>query len=258
MAYTVIWFSKKVPEASRTAHLSHFMIGLVLAVFVVGLPLLAFYAGYTYMAPENMQNRLERQTMEVTSAVRDKQALEEKLDKLRAELNSLQVENLAEINKRAEAEARVSMIQTAKSQALEDVKKLKQENAELRAQLDVFQDILQPTSETLPIQCYNVTVREKQNGLNYSLSFLKTDNKDTRELTINLQARVLSGANVAALSETSIQAGDVEKQIRMTRLLTTTGEIEGDFPENGVRVLDIRGYKEGDDGTLVTHCWKSF
>lgn len=259
MAYTVVWFSKQNPHASRTWHLSHVVIGAVLFFFVLFLPLLAFYLGYTYMAPENMQNRLERQTIEYASAEKKSQELEGEVSRLQAELNKIQVENLQEINKRAEAEARVSMVETARSAALQEVKKLKTENADLRTQLDIFQDILQPTSETLPIQCYNVSVREKSDGLDYSLSLLKTDNKDTRELKMNLHARVLTGAaNVATLSETDIAEADREKYVEMTRLLTTSGSIDGDFPENGVRVLDIRGYKVGEDDTLITHCWKAF
>lgn len=258
MAYTVIWFSKEAPEASRTAHLSRLAIGSTLLLLVVVLPLLAFFLGYNYMAPENMKNRLERQTTEVTAALADNQKLEQEVARLRDEINKLQVENLREINRRAEAEARVSMVETAKSRALTDLEKLKKENNELRSQLDIFHDILQPASETLPVQCYNVNVTQKRDGLAYTLSLLKTDNKDTRELAITLRPRVLTGQNVATLSESDSQTDIPPKQIEMSRLLTTSGEVSGSFPENGVRVLDIRGYKGGGDGKLVTHCWKAF
>ena len=258
MAYTVIWFSKKAPEASKTLHVSHFMIFAILAVFVVGLPLVSFWAGYTYVAPEAMQKRLERQTLEVASAIDKKKTLQKKIDQLRDDLNHLQMENLAEINKRAEAEARISMVEAAKKSALDDLEKLKEKNQELRSQLDIFQDILQPTSETLPIQCYKVDVNQNENELTYKISLLKTDNEDTREMTINLKARILEGMNLSTLSEVDIADKDKKKQIKMAKLLSTSGKIRGEFTQNGVQVLDIRGYIDGEDDKLALHCWKAF
>ena len=260
MAYTVIWFSKHAPEASRTAHVSSLALICSLLFLVVLLPVFAFYVGYTYMAPENIQNRLERQTLEVTSSLHENQKLKEKIDHLNDELNKLQIESLSEINKRAEAEARVSMVEIVKSKALEDLNELKKKNAELRSQLDVFRDILQPTSENLPIQCYNVSAEINKNGqtLNYKFSLLKTDNKDTQELSINLQVRVLAGVNLATLDEIDINKEDQQKQIKISKLLTTSGKARGNFAEDGVRVLDVRGYEEGAAHKLLTHCWKSF
>lgn len=259
MAYTVLWFSRKDPHAaSRTAHVSRGgIVGLLLFLLVV-LPGFAFYLGYIYMAPENMKHRLERQTLEVTEIQKQSQQQARELLALKERYNALQVDNLNEINKRAEAEARVSMVETARSAALGQVQKLEAENAELRAQLDIFQDILQPSSETLPVQCYNVSVQETSDGIKYSLSLLKTDNKDTRELDMDLQVRVLTGANVATLNEVKIAKKDRVHEVKMARLLTTSGSVEGSFGKQGVRVLDIRGYGSKNDDKLMTHCWKAF
>ena len=259
MAYTVLWFSRKDPHAaSRTMHVTRLSIIAVVLFLLVVLPVLAFYLGYIYMAPENMQQRLERQIVEVTNSAKQTQELEKELMALKEKYNALQVENLTEINKRAEAEARVSMVETARSAALERAKKLEGQNADLRGQLDIFQDILQPSSETLPVQCYNVSVQETSDGIKYSLSLLKTDNKDTRELEMDLQVRVLVGANVATLNETEIAKKDRLHEVKMARLLTTSGSVDGSFGKDGVRVLDIRGYGSKKDDKLMTHCWKSF
>ena len=258
MAYTVIWFSKNEPEASKTVHVSLTMFFTVVAFFVVVLPLVSFWSGYTYVAPEKMKKRLENQAIEVSSALREKEEMQQKVAEMRDDLNHLQIENLSEINRRAEAEARISIVKSAKKSALDELKELKEKNAELNSQLDIFKDILQPTSETLPIQCYQVKVSQNDDELDYKISLLKTDNEDTRKMKINIHARILAGMNLSTLNEIDIVEKEKNKQIEMARLLNTSGKIRGDFIENGVQVLDIRGYIDGEDDKLVLHCWKAF
>lgn len=258
MSYTIIWFAKHRPDAaSKTLHISRAGLwGALAAVFVV-MPAAFFFWGAVQASPEAARSRLEAQTLEVTGLTAKYRKTEDQFKALQRRHQELQAEYLAETGRRAEVEARLEIAENARANALQRLSETEKKQLELSDKLAIFKDIFKPTEEAIPVQCYNIEAAETAEGVKYQLSLMKTDIKDTKNLDIQLQMRILTGATVVTLGEAALDKAERTKNTSLTRQVAVSGLIRGRFPKKGMRVLDVRGY-DGTGKKLLTHCWKVF
>ncbi len=258
MSYTIIWFSKHDPDAmSKTLHVSRFALwGCVVAV-LVGLPLLSFFIGYRNTAPERLQERLEAQITEFTDLSEEASNTKIKYQELQKSHQQLQDEYLSETGRRAEMEARVSIVENVRASALERLEKAEKREAELQSKLKMFEDIFKPAEEALPVQCFNISVKDRSKSIKYAVTLMKSDKSDSAKLDMSLQLRVMTGSTILSLGEDTLEDADRTRETSLTRQMNLSGSIRGNFAKKGMRVLDIRGY-DSTGKKLLTHCWKTF
>jgi hypothetical protein len=230
--------------------------GALAAVFII-VPAIFFMWGANQASPEAVRKRLEAQTLEFAEISQKYQRTDEQFKELQRRYQQLQQEYLSETGRRAEVEARLEIAENARVNALQRLDQAEKTQVELSDKLAVFKDIFKPTEEAIPVQCYNIDAEETTGGVKYKLALMKTDNKDTDNLEVELQMRVLAGANVVTLGEAALDKADRTRSTEFTRQTALSGIIRGDFPKKGMRVLDVRGYDKSGK-KLLTHCWKVF
>lgn len=258
MSYTIIWFAKHRPDAaSKTLHISHAGLWGALATMFVVVPVVFFLWGAGQASPEAVRSRLEAQTLEVAELTAKHRKTDDQFKQLQRRYQELQAEYLAETGRRAEIEARLEITENARANALQSLDEAEKKRLELSDKLAVFKDIFKPTEDAIPVQCYNIEVTETREGINYQLALMKTDIKDTKNLDVDLQMRVLTGSNVVTLGEAALDKADRMRSTSLTRQVALSGIIRGQFPKKGMRVLDVRGYDKSGK-KLLTHCWKVF
>lgn len=258
MSYTIIWFAKHRPDAaSKTVHVSRAALwGSLVAVFVA-VPAVFFYLGARDGAPNAVRDRLEKQIFEFSELTTRAKKTEEDFKSLQRRYQDLQKEYLSETGTRAELEARLEIVENARASALQRLDDAEKKQVELNDKLAMYKDIFKPSEEAIPIQCYNIDASETSEGVRYNMSLMKTDNKDNDMVNLDLQMRVLTGANVVALGEANTEKADRTRTTSLTREVALSGIIRGDFPKKGMRVLDVRGYDKSGK-KLLAHCWKVF
>lgn len=258
MSYTVVWFAKHRPDtASKTMHVSRGILWGGLAFLFVIIPATFFALGARQASPEAVRERLEAQTFEFAQVTKKANKVQDDYDDLQRRYQKLQAEYLDETGRRAEVEARLEIVENARANALKRLDEAEKNQLELSDKLAVFKDIFKPTEDAIPVQCYNIEADESSEGVRYKLAMMKTDNKDEKQLDIELQMRVLTGSNVVTLGEAALDKADRTRSTSFTRQVSLSGLIRGEFPKKGMRVLDVRGYDK-DGQKLLTHCWKVF
>ena len=257
MAYTIIFIPKHNPHHEpRTLTLPRWLV-IALPLAIVLLPIALFWVGYDVLAPTVLKNRLEAQTDEFVEISSQNKELSQKYNRLDTAYRELQKNILAETNRRAEAEARVTILENARATALEKLEQTEQKVIDLNNKLSMYEDIFRPASEALQLQCFNISIDSKRDSIDYSVQLMKTDKNDRKELPLTVKFRVLTGPSVLSLGEGMVDDADRVKETSLDSLRQLTGSIRGEFSGEGVRMLDIRAYEKGTD-RLAGHCWKAF
>ena len=246
MAYTVIILSRH-GSSSRTFDVPRPLAWVVLG-WAVAAPLLAFAFGWI-SSPVKHQVQAYKDhaaVAELTTRVGD---LEIQRDTLQTQLDT-------ERASRAQAETKAAIVDNARATAAERLEKTESDLADKTWQLSVYEDLLQPSKERLPLQCYNLEITPSEKQVSYSFQMLKTDPKDKDEIEIFLRMRLLSGPSVMALDASHLNDVDREFGATITQSRSFSGILRTNTPKDGLRLFDARVYDKSNK--LIGHCWKAF
>lgn len=255
MAYTFIFLSQTdTRQSTRTWHVGRWLFRL-LVLLLLAIPFGTFYAGVHLFSAEELSGKVYKLQRDAIVLKQEITNLESAYEALSDERDQLE-EQLAEQNReRAEAQARIAMIDNARANTSLQLQESRETVNDLTRRVRVYESLIDPNSEQLPVQCYRIEANPRGDTLRYGVQFLKTDNKDDRVMDLNVQFRVVSGPSITNLTESELSDDDKVRKTDIVSHRSISGTIGAKVAEEGMRILDIKAY-EGDN--LVSQCWKVF
>jgi hypothetical protein len=225
---------------------------------LVLLPLGGFWVSYSWVGPARLGEDV-RQLKETTKTARENESffkaqydvLVEENEKLRADLKEAR-------SLLAEMDAKFTMVETARLEATDEAASAEEELLNLRRSVKFYEQLMKPTNEQAPLQCFNMDLRLNKGTVTYAVTFMKNNRKDTSSLSADVAFRVLAGANVMKLDpdEAAVGAPVHERRIKLTKDYRLTGKFRVKNLPAGVRLLDIKAYD--NKNRVIAQCWKSF
>lgn len=257
MSYTVLILAdSNTRSAARTFRCSArtFWLGFFLLTV---MPIAFLLYSYFYFIPKEQADRIDalQQKLVGTASELDllrqqNQALSTQTDRLTADLDT-------ERQHRAAAEARVDVAENMRSASASALQTRENELFEINKKLAFYEELLRPANASGDVQCYNINVDTKPDGLSFSLMLMRA-NKAAKTTDVEMRFRVLSGLGVMQLGDENVDAADRVRKIKLGKDQRVTGVLKGNFPETGVRVLDVKVHDTTKNNNLIGHCWKAF
>lgn len=231
-------------------HLSKFWLLFWLSAIFIW-PVAAYFLSYYQLVPKMIGE-------EVAEMAAELQTLSEvELDNTTLKNKNIQLEEtLAEERKyRAEAEARVAIVENARANAATELQQAENKIFELKNRLGFYSALMEKSSEKLPLQCFNIQQSLKGEKLSYKVNFMleDIDNKDQKEYKVKF--RVIGASNLS-MEEVEKLPSLQEREIKLRRDIHIEGDLKVAASQESLRILDIRAYDKADK--LAARCWKAF
>lgn len=231
-------------------HISRFwLLFWVFAIFI--WPFASYFVSYYILAPKIIGT-------EVADMAADLHLLSEvKSENIKIQKqNSGLIDLLEEERKfRAEAEARVAIVENARATATEDLQKTENTVFELKNRLGFYNALMEKSAEKAPAQCFNIQLSPKSDKLQYKVNFMLEDVDNKVKKSYKVKLRIIS-ANNLSIGEVEALPVVQERDISLKRDIHITGDIKIGKSEETLRILDIRAYDTS--GKLSARCWKAF
>lgn len=256
MAYSIIIMRTDRPDkSSKMLTVPRLLLwGLVMWFFLA--PMATFYFTYFEIAPTFLvkeAGQLSRSLKNVNHALAD---LRTENKTLLAENERLSAESSLDREQRAEAETKIAIAQNAKITATSRQQELEDKVYELEQALGFYEEFVKPATTKNILQCFNIKVTPTRNRLDYSVNFLRNDQKKKDKITGKVRFRVLSGDNVLNLEENDSMESVAVRDLSLKKDRVLRGKIMMELPEEGLRILDIKAYDT--ENNVIAHCWKAF
>lgn len=250
-AYTILIMRRDATD--RRPHTLHISGGLFWSVILagIGLPILGFGVSAGYIAPAWLKfnfDRLERQVEGAKQTEQNNANLTADNQKLADQLQS-------ERSSRAEAEARLTMAETARIEANNRLTELEAENVNLRRDLASYERMLKPKIDKELVECADISAKAVENGMEYAATISKISGNVTLPPSLTAVVSVLSGNNVVTLDQSGKVNKTTNHALDLKKSQKISGKITANLPTQATRVLDI---KIKDATRVVGYCWKSF
>ncbi len=229
---------------------------ILLGVFILGFPLLGFWISYQYVAPWLLKLDIQQLEASQKNARQMADEVSAQFDAVLEENQELRDQLTIESSKRAELEARLQIVQTAREEVGMKVADMESELLTLQRKVKFFDTLLKPQEDELALQCYNLSAERAGQGVKYGVSLMKSDRKDKKSISVNIEFQVLQGARAE-----DMQVSDIEQPPLHTRQATfsDTQRLTGTFNipdmQEGIRLLHIRAFR---GQKLLATCWKTF
>lgn len=195
--------------------------------------------------------------VELEGLKEDHNHLEEAYEGLEHEHQTLLTKYKKVSQEKAEAETRLSLSENAKGQSATRVQELESEVIKLERQVAFYEKLVTPETEEEVLQCFNISIKKKENKLTYGINFLKHDQKDQSRLETDVKLKVLYGENITNLQEETLSEKESSRDMWLTQSRRLRGSLQTSVPEQGLHILDIKAYSK-EDGKIIAHCWKAF
>ncbi|MEC9292320.1 MAG: DUF6776 family protein [Pseudomonadota bacterium] len=257
MAYHITIFTQdNTSRGGRHFKIRKPLFWICLMLFLV-LPSLAHYTIIFHIMPTYAVKKAQGMEEEITGLASGVYTLEEENTLLKARLKSITTELEEEQAVRSELAARIAIAENARSSFANKAQQLEQEVIDLRASTKFYEDILNPSETVGELQCYNITTSLNKGTLKYGVNFLHQNQNNTTSKKYKIVVNVMSGVKASDLENMEIQDGDDVKEVKFKKSYTMKGSLDVTLPDNKLRMLDVRAYKDGTN-ELVGHCWKAF
>lgn len=255
MAYTLILMRRdRTDRKPVTVHLTYTRFW-VLLVLLVGLPVAAFMVSYYLVAPAKLGADISQMQADRAEALATLAPLEEENDELKARVTQLQKTLQTERQQRAEAEARITIAETARYEGASRVGDMEEELISLRQSLKFYEELVRPKTERDLLKCFNISAEMKGKKLTYGINFLKNDTDNKDKIQVNVQMRILQGNAEMKTPETSEVEPIQSRSLGFTNSYRLTGSFTYEPTGGGLRILDVRGLDE--ENRVIAHCWKA-
>jgi hypothetical protein len=214
-------------------------------------PFAAYLISYYVVAPKIIGN-------EVADMAADLHMLSEVKEEnqdLRDNNESLSKSLSEERKYRAEAEARVAIVENARATAMSKLQKTENTAFELKNRLAFYSALMEKSAEKAPVQCFNIQLENKGENLGYKVNFMIEDVDNKVKKTYKVKFRVIDASN---LSVDEVEKLPVvhSREISFRRDVHISGDIKIGESEEALRIIDIRAYDRSDK--LSARCWKAF
>lgn len=254
MPYTITIFNRDRTDKSPVTITLPKGLFWGIAVVCVVIPLALFWLATMILAPQYAGYEVG----EMRQKASQYDELKELTDQQTKDIKRFQ-ETLEQTNQQlAEATARLTITESARSESASTQESLENQVASLQKKVDFYQSFLKPVTDRNEIQCYNIQATPAKDGksLSYSVQFLRTEQKAKGTFIGKIRYRVLSGGQVVQLADTGSTA-DGTDSIKFERDITERGTLKVKVPAEGsLRILDVK--VSDAKGEVVGHCWKSF
>ena len=257
MAYTLIFIRRESTDSNPyTLNLSKPVFYGALGA-LLGLPLIGFFLATFFLAPSYMDNEVTEIRTGYKESSAKLAALEETHKNILETHDFLQEELAKEREVRAEAEAHITIAESARAEAVSSAQELEKKLSDKDRELVFYQAFVKPQTEQKDLQCFNISATFKKGQLNYGVNFLRTDQKAKNKIKSTVKYRLLVGEDVIDLNEGREFVPPVHSQdMSMVKQNRLTGKFKASVPNEGLRILDIKAYDRSD--RVIAHCWKAF
>jgi len=255
----ILMETHRTDKAPRSLHLSRGRLAWVIAA-IIGLPLIGFALGMLLFAPLFLNEEAQTARRDADDAQIELRTLRQTEEDLLVQVVRLQEQLNAEQQARATAEARITIAETARAEAINRLQSLEGEVLQLGQRNAFFESFMTPQVDLDVLQCFNISAREEGNRVRYGVNFMKNDQSDRTRIAATVQFRVRTGEALLNDSLNAEQRAETELpilhtvDIAMTKDVRTTGSFEAELPDEGLKILDIRAIDA--EGNALAHCWK--
>ncbi len=224
---------------------------IIFWLFIIFIwPFVSYFVAYNIIAPKIIGNEVAdiSAELQMLSEVKDENI---KIKKANEILN----EDLAKEKKyRAEAEARIAIVENARATATENLQKSEDKIFELKNKLGFYSALIDKSDSKATLQCFNIQIEKKSSSLSYKVNFMINDanNKKTREYKVKFR---IIGAKNLSLEKVEDLPILHTRDIKLKRDVHLTGNIKVKETKDTLSILDIRAYDKSD--SLVARCWKA-
>ncbi len=257
--FTVILMeAERTDKQPRSFRLTRQRLVWLITAFI-GVPVLGFVLGLLVFAPLILNDDAQQAKRSASTLAKQVERMSTELTKLREEFHTSRQTLTEEQQSRATAEARITMAETARLEAISRLQALEDEVFQLTRQNAFYESFMQPGNNKATLQCFNISAKHSGSTVTYGVNFMKNNQKDRARVEAKVQFRVRVGEALLADGELEADHGSpvlATKDIAMVRDVRTTGSFKADVPSSGLRILDITALNK--KGETIAHCWKSF
>lgn len=239
----------------RTFHISRAAIISAL-VCIIGFPFLGFWISYQFVAPWMFQRDISQLEAKKKNAQQMAEEVSAQFDAVLEENQELRDKLTEQSSKRAELEAKLKIVETARDEVSQKASAMETELLTLQRKVKFFDALLKPQEDELALQCYNLNAERQGDGVKYGVSLMKSDRKDKARIEVNVKFQVLQGARAEEMRVRDIEQDPLHtRQVGFTNTYRLTGTFDVPEMQEGIRLLHIRAFERDE---LVATCWKTF
>lgn len=250
-AYTIMFMRKDSTDSRpRTIHISTRLFWSV-ALLAVALPVAGFVLSAGWVAPAWLKlnvKSMEAKVQKAEETTKQNEGLSDTVEKLKAQLDT-------ERKARAEAEARVTMAETARTESTSRLTELEGESINLKRSLATYERLLKPKLTKELVQCVDMSASYANGQVTYGASFSKISSAVTLPDNLVARVRVLAGDNAVAMEGGSSAQTQVNVPLSLAKQQRIKGSMALNLPPDTTRLLDIKVFQ---DTQVIGYCWKSF
>lgn len=254
-SYTILFMRRDVTDRRPlTLHISK-QLFWTLILMAVGLPIFGFALSAGILAPVWLKFDMKSMKQTVENAEKTLVPLQRKNESLSADKSKLSEQLKEEMQRRAEAEARVTMAETARVEASNRLATLEGEMLDLKRSLATYERLFKPKLQRELVECVDQDIAYAGNKLSYNLTFARVAKNLTIPPSLSVQVRVMSGNNAVAIEQAGANAVVTTHVLDLSKSQHVKGTFTVTLPTDTSRLLDV---KVLDGNTPVGYCWKSF
>ncbi|HEX2858936.1 MAG TPA: hypothetical protein VHP58_01885 [Alphaproteobacteria bacterium] len=254
-AYTILFMRKDDPgRRPLTVHVSSGLFWTFI-VLAVGLPICGFVASAGFLAPAWLKLNVKNMQQEVENAQQNMGPLQQQNTTLTTQAQKLQQQLQVERETRAGIEAKLTMAETARTEAGSRLTELESELVDLKRSVATYEHLLKPKLSRELLECVNIDIKPAGTAVDYQVNFAKVGKTTELPKSLTVQVRALSGDNAVTLGQSANQGFKTTQALNPATSLVLKGNLSANLPASANRLLDI---KVLDGAETVASCWKMF
>jgi len=254
-SYTILFMRRDLTDKRPvTLHVSTRLFWTVISL-AVGLPIIGFAISAGVIAPAWLKLNFKSMEKYVEKTQKTVQPLQQQNASLLADKAKISEQLKQEMQRRAEVEARVTMAETARTEAATRLAQLEGENMNLRRSLATYERLLKPKLQRELVECVSQDISYSSNKVDYNLSFAPVTKSSRLPESMSVQVRVLTGNNAVAMEQNTLGIANTTQPLNMAKSQHLKGSFVVTLPSDTTRLLDVRVL---DGNTPVGYCWKAF
>ncbi len=254
-SYTILFMRRDVTDRRPlTLHISKQLFWAII-ILAIGLPIFGFAISAGILAPAWLKIDVKNMKQSVEQAEKTLEPLQKKNESLSADKTKLSEQLKEEMQRRAEAEARVTMAETARVEASNRLAAMEGEMMNLKRSVATYERMFKPKLQRELVECVDQDVNYTGNKLAYELTFARVAKTLAVPPTLSVQVRVMSGNNAVAIEQANASSVVTTHVLDLSKTQHVKGTFTVTLPTDTSRLLDV---KVLDGNTLVGYCWKSF
>lgn len=250
-AYTILIMKRNETDRRPvTLHISTQLFWSIV-VLAVALPVAGFLVSAGVIAPAWLKldfNSMRHQVEQAEEMRKEYLTFKAEHDALKDQLDN-------ERKLRAEAEAKNTMAETARSEATSKLTEVEAEVLTLRQSVATYEQLLKPKLDKELVQCVNLEATYADGRVEYSLNLAKTSAGVALPAKLSARVAVVAGDNALTMQSAGNRATRTVT-VETSKSMTLKGEFPIEVPADTTRLIDVKVFDGG--AKPVGYCWKTF